>query len=397
MKLKMKTTRVFHKNLQSNKKIIVNRGGTRSSKTFSLIQLMLLKCLTEANKRIIIVRGSLVDCRKTIMKEMIDYLNTSQLYEQFTFNKSNATLLCNATLSTIEFVGADDPQKFRGLEANVWWFNEANEIEYTFFEQAIMRMTRRNEDGRNQFFLDFNPSDSFTWIKSKLEEERDDIEVIISTYLDNPFLDKDAIKEIERLKNTNPDAWLVYGEGKYGEIRGAIYRNWEMCDEFPNDCKKVAYGIDFGFSNDPSTIIKVGELHGELYVKELLYKKGMTNQDLSEYMRDLGLTLEDEIYADSAEPKSIEEIKRSGFNIKPAKKGPDSILNGIDIVKRYKLNICKPSTNLRVELINYKWKTIAGEPIKKPVDSFNHALDALRYVALIKYKLNDNYGEYYVL
>lgn len=384
-------TGIFERNYESNSRIVINRGGTRSSKTFSLIQLMLMKIYYEKDVRIIIVRGTLVDCRKTILKELVDYLYSQKIdvTDEFIFNKSNATLVCSKTNSTIEFVGADDPQKFRGLEANYWWFNEANEIEYSFFEQSIMRMTRQN-DKPNQFFLDFNPSDSFTWIKSKLEDDRDDVEVIVSTYKDNLFLGDDAIKEIERLKETNPDAWLVYGEGLYGEIRGAIFKNWEMCVEFPEDAKKITYGLDFGFSNDPSALTKVGELHGEIYLQELIYNKGLTNQDLVDKLKELGITEYDEIIADSAEPKSIEEIRRSGFNIKPAKKGPDSILNGIDILKRYKLNVVKGSTNLRKELVNYKWKIGSdGDPIKKPIDNWNHAIDGIRYVALLKYRLAD--------
>ena len=397
--LRLRTTPIFIKNRDATARIVVNRGGSGSGKSFALVQLMVMKALTEKNKRIIIVRSSLALCKKTILKEAVEYVNTTgDLYKQFEYNKTSSVLLCRTTLSTIEFVGADDAQKFRGLSANYFWFEEATEIEFEFFKQANMRLRRGSDDGkRNQFFLSFNPSDAFSWIK-EIEDTGEDVEVIVSTYRDNPFLGKDTIKSIDRLRESDPDEYLVYGMGQYGEVRGAILRNWAPAAEFPEGAKKVCYGMDFGFSNDPSTLIKVGELHGELYTQEMLYNRGMTNQDLAEYIKDCGITIEDEIFADSAEPKSIEELKRSGLNVRPTKKGPDSIVNGIDILKRYKINVVKPSNNLRKELINYKWKTGPnGEALKKPEDKFNHLIDALRYAVIMKYSLNENYGDYHVL
>ena len=239
----------------------------------------------------------------------------------------------------------------------------------------------------NKIFVDFNPDDEQVWINQELEIKRanevGDVEVIVSNYKDNSFLPESLIKEIEYLQHTDKEFWKIYGLGEYGNISGLIYENVSFVNTMP-DCKLVAVGLDFGYSLDPSAALMVYRKDDELYLKEILYEKGLTNQDLADRLKPI--VGRAEVICDSAEPKSIEELYRLGLNSKPAVKGKDSILNGIDILKRFKINVVN-SSNLKKEFRSYKWATDKyGNSLQKPVDKFNHLLDALRYVALIHLK-----------
>lgn len=380
--MKLQATNIFKLNHNAQTKIVMNRGGSRSSKTSSLIQLFLLKCITEPNKRFIVVRKTLAILKDTFIFEMQEWIDNMEIGSMFQYNKQNASLYCYKTRSSIKFIGADEPKKFRGLEANYWLFNEANEIDYAFFQQAILRMSRKSDDGKlNRFFLDFNPSSRYSWVKTKVEDVRDDVTLITSTYRDNPFLPMDAIREIELLKETDPDAYSIYGLGDYTDIIGAIYKDFKIVDEFPKDAKRITYSLDFGFSNDKTAITKIGLLHGELFIEELLYEKGLTNPMIAEKFKQLGFTTHTEIICDSVEPKSIQELYNLGFKgVKGVKKGSGSINYGISTVKSYKLNICRNSHNLLRELALYKWVTDKdGIETNVAIDKNNDLCDAMRY------------------
>jgi phage terminase large subunit len=212
----------------------------------------------------------------------------------------------------------------------------------------------------------------------------------VLTYKDNEALDESIIKEIEKAKDKAATSdywanwWKVYGLGEVGTLQGVVYEDWKQCDTIPEDAKLVSHGMDFGFTNDPTTLIAVYKSDGKLWVRELLYRTNMTNNDIGNYLKSLNFN-RNELICDSAEPKSIEELRLQGFNVHPAIKGADSIKIGIDILKRYDLMITKDSTNLIKELRGYTWdKDNTGKYTGKPIDTFNHALDALRYVALNK-------------
>jgi phage terminase large subunit len=277
-----------------------------------------------------------------------------------------------------EFFSIDDAQKRRGTKRDILFINEANELTWEDFFQLQIRTT-------TQIFMDFNPSEYF-WYNDKLQI-RDDVKTIHSTYKDNPFLNQDQINEIERLQHTDHQYYQIYALGQFAGAMDRIY-SFTPVDDIPVDVAKlVALGLDFGFTNDPTSLIEVWKHEDNLYLNELLYDKGMTNQDIAEAMKEYNVDRFIDIIADSAEPKSVEEISRMGFNIKPAQKGPDSIKNGIDILKRHKLHVTKDSINLIKEFNNYKWVTDKdGNKLNKPIDMFNHALDAVRYVALNKLK-----------
>jgi phage terminase large subunit len=276
--------------------------------------------------------------------------------------------------------------RVRGRKRDMLFINEANEIDYEAWNQLLFRT-----DGKvNGVILDYNPHDQFHWIYDKVLE-RDDCNLYITTFMDNPFISETLKDELLRLKDTDPDYWRVYGLGLRGQSRSLVFK-FHICNEIPATAKLLSYGLDFGFASDPSALCATYLDGDNMYTKELLYEKGLTNQDLVKEFQRLGLDRRDEIYADSSEPKSIEEIHRMGWNIKGKKKY--EINYGIDLVRRYKLHITKDSINGIKELENYKYiEDRNNNPTNKPLDKFNHFCDSLRYSVVHKLSY-PNYGRY---
>ena len=382
--IKIKTTNVFNKAYRSTNRITCLQGGTRSSKTYSLCQLFIIKALQETGKTFTIVRKTLPALKGTAYRDVISILKELDLYSEEYHNKSELSYTLNDNL--IEFISVDQPQKIRGRKRNYLWLNEANELTYEDWTQLILRTTE-------QIYLDYNPSDPYSWIYDKVVT-RNDCTFIKSTYLANPFLDKDTIAEIERLKDLDPDYWQVYGLGEIGSVQTVIFRKFELVDDMQGNL--IGYGLDFGFTNSPTALVEVRAQDDNLYIKELLYEKRLTNTDLANKLKDFGISRQSEIIGDSAEPKSIEEIYRQGFNIKPAKKGAGIHL-GIDIMRRYKIHITKDSTNAIKEFRTYKWATDKnGDVLNNPVKVNDHIIDATRYLCLNKLSINHS-GKYYIL
>ena len=381
---KIKTTNVFHKAYRSNTRLVCLQGGTRSSKTYSLCQLFIVKCLQETGKVFTICRKTLPALKGTAYRDVLEILKQLNLYTEANHNKSELSYTLNGNL--IEFISVDQPVKIRGRKRNYLWLNEANEFNYEDYQQLILRTTE-------QIYLDYNPSDPYSWIYEKVHT-RNDCTFIKSTYKANPFLDADTIAEIERLKDIDPDYWRVYGLGEIGTVQTMIFRNFNLVDSVQG--KLVGYGLDFGFTNSPTALVEVRQLDDSLYIKELLYEKRLTNTDLGNKMKQLGISRQVEIVGDSAEPKSIEELYRQGFNIKPANKGAGIHL-GIDIMRRYKLNITKDSLNAIKEFRSYKWATDKnGDVLNTPVKVNDHLVDACRYLCLNKLSITHS-GKYYIL
>ena len=375
--LTIQATSVFEKNYAATKRFVVNIGGSRSTKTYSILQLLIVKALSSDTPLLIsVVRKSFPSTRLTVMRDFFEILKTLDLYDENNYNATEKTYQLHN--STIEFLSIDDPQKRRGSKRDILYINEANELTSEDFFQLQVRTTQ-------QIFLDFNPSEYF-WYNDQLES-REDVEVIRSTYKDNPYLNDAQIKEIERLQFTDNQYYQIYALGQFAGDVDLVYTH-NIVEDIPTDkAKLIACGLDWGYSNDPTTLIEVWKEGDNLYLNEILYNTNLTNSDIAEKLREAGVDRYLEIIADSAEPKSIEEVRRMGFNIKPATKGPDSVLNGIDILKRHKIHVTKDSTNLIQEFRRYKWITDKdGNKLNKPIDAFNHALDAVRYVALNKLK-----------
>ena len=378
------TTNVFHKAFKSDTRITCLQGGTRSSKTYSLCQLFIVKALRETGKVFTICRKTLPALKGTAYRDVLELLKELGLYTEENHNKSELSYALNGNL--IEFISVDQPQKIRGRKRDYLWLNEANEFNYEDYQQLILRTT-------DKVYLDYNPSDPYSWIYDKVIT-RDDCTFIKSTYKANPFLDKDTIAEIERLKDLDPDYWRVYGLGEIGSIQTMIFRKFELVDEVQGNL--VGYGLDFGFTNSPSALVAVYQSDDNLYIKEMLYEKRLTNTDLANKLKEFRIDRQSEIIGDSAEPKTIEEIYRQGFNIKPAKKGAGIHL-GIDIMRRYKLHITKDSLNAIKEFRGYKWATDKnGDVLNTPVKVNDHLIDATRYLCLNKLSVNHS-GKYYIL
>jgi phage terminase large subunit len=378
------------------KRIRIVQGGSSAGKTFAILSLLYSYAANPecGPLEISVVSESIPHLRRGALKDFLKMLNMTGLYQEELYNR---TLLRYDFPhgSYIEFFSADQSDKMRGARRDVLFVNEANNIAWEAYHQLAIRT-------RTAIYIDYNPVQEF-WAHTELMQDPD-AEFLLVTYKDNQALDPAIIREIEKAKTKAETSaywanwWKVYGLGQVGTLQGAIYGDFSVVDSIdPSTMKFVAYGLDWGFSNDPTALVAVYRRGDDLFVHELLYNRGLTNSDIAAKLKEFGITRAWEIVADSAEPKSIEEIYRLGFNIKPASKGPDSVRQGIDIVKRFNLHITKDSTNLIKELRSYTWATDKdGKDTGVPIDSYNHACDALRYVALNKLAVS-NSGRYLVV
>ena len=380
--MEIQTNKVFRHCDNATKKILVEQGGTRSGKTYNILLWIIFKyCYENSKKTITICRKTFPAVRGTVMRDFLDILKIHQLYNEENHAKSANEYYINGNL--IEFISLDQPQKIRGRKRDLLFVNEANEINFEDWQQLIFRTNDR-------IIIDYNPSDEFHWIYDKVLT-RDDVEFYQTTYKDNPFISEEIIQEIERLKDTDENYWRVYGLGERGQSRSLVF-TFQTTKDIPTEAKLIARGLDFGFSNDSTALVETYILDQNMYVNELIYRTGMTNQDIGNEFARLKLDRRDEVFCDSAEPKSIEEIHRMGWNVKPTYKG--SINIGIDMIRRYKLNVTEGSLNIIKELRNYKYiEDKNGQLTNKPIDAFNHAIDALRY-SIVNKLGRPKYGTY---
>lgn len=365
-------TKIYKENLKAwndGKVLMINQGGTGSGKTFSILQLLITIAASSSKSLVIsIVSETMPHLKKGAMRDFFNILGES--YNPANHNKSDNIYLLEK--SKIEFFPADDASKMRGARRDILYLNEANNISKPAFDQLEPRT-------KIATFIDFNPTH---WFYAHELQNMDGAVFIKSTYLDNPHLSKKEVQSIESRKERDPSWWRVYGLGEIGMIEGVVFNNWQQVDTFPDG--DYFCGLDFGYTNDPSAIVRMRLIGEDLYLDELLYQPGYTNPDIAKFINQ-NVNKYTEVYADSAEPKSIDEIFSFGVNIHPVKKGKDSILQGIDILHRYDLKVTKRSTNLIKELRNYTWmKDKEGNTLNKPIDMFNHAIDATRYGAMMK-------------
>ena len=375
----MQATYVYKQNLSAwleRYRVIANKGGTRSGKTYSLVSLFISVAVAGKKIREIdIVSESMPHLKRGALNDFNEILDREQLVDgvDYESNLSDHVYTFNSG-TKIRFFSSDDWGKVKGSKRDVLYINECNRIDYEIYRQLAVRTTEC-------IFLDWNPDTEF-WYELKGVQSKDSTKEIHSTYKDNPFLSDVQIAEIESNKD-DENWWKVYGLGLTGRPQGVIYKRWEQVDAIPDYAELVGRGLDFGFTNDPTSIVDVYLADGELWLDERCYRINLTNDKIAEFLRPLpGCTV-----ADSAEQKSIAEIKNYGVRwIEPAIKGADSIRAGIQILQRYKMNVTKRSLNLINEIRNYKWKEdkITGELLNVPIDKYNHALDAVRYVALNK-------------
>lgn len=363
--------------INNNAKGYVLEGGSRSSKTWSIIQYLCLYCQANRGKEITITRDRLTWLKLTVIRDIRKVLEGLGWWKDKNYNKQDGTyeLLGNV----ITFVGLDEPAKLHGLRQDIFWINEAIGTPGSAFNPTLDNFDQLEMRTSEKFFIDYNPKVTKHWIYDKVLT-RSDVHYIHSTQLDNPFLGEEERKKILSYEKTDPIKWQIYGLGKRAQHEGVIFKNISYVREIPSEAKLIAYGLDFGFTNDPTALIEVRQLHGELWLNEIIYETGLTNPQITGKMK--GIT--GDVIADSAEPKSITELRNYGVRIEAAKKGADSVRHGIEVLQRFKINVTERSLGLKSELENYSWKTNpqTGESINEPVDNYNHAIDAIRYVAL---------------
>jgi phage terminase large subunit len=364
-------TRVFHKNHNVNTRFVVNQGGARSSKTYSLCQIIIHKCLSDTGKSYTIARESLVSAKRSVMQDFKDLLISYDLYNETNINKSEATFSINNNV--VRFIGLDDEGKLRGLKHDVAWINEANDrfITYEKFE-AI------NSRTREQVILDFNPSNEFHWIYDKVLTDPK-CTFIQSTWRDNPFLPEAQIREIEKMKDIDYDYYRVFGLGERGRARNLVYQNYQICNSVPADLPKF-YGLDFGYNVPTACVcVSIDFDNQKLYVDEVLYKTQLSNQDIIHELREI--VGYDALYCDSAEPDRISELRRAGIN---AIKSNKDIKLGIDFIRSHKLYVTSRSSNVLKEIQNYKYeKSRDGITLEYPVKINDHSMDAMRYASIM--------------
>ena len=357
------------------KQIVVFQGSSSSSKTYTFLQYLIQKSLTEwENKTIDIVRRTFPSLRISVLKDFFDIIISMGLYDRNNHNKSESSYKLGT--NTFRFYSSDEEQKVRGPRRNIVFFNEVLE----FKRMDVIQIMLRTSD---LILMDYNPSEEFHWIYDEILP-REDVLFDKSTYIQNPFLTKKVIKEIERLKGIDTNLWRIYGLGERGVTQATIYSNWDYAETSWEDFEgQEFYGMDFGFNN-PTALLRVKYHKEGIYCEELLYETGLTSDKIIERLNDLvkqnKLNYNAEIWADSARPEIIEDMRRAGFNVHPAEKKQDSVLRGINFIKKHRVFLDKESINLIKEFRTYKWKVDKDDRVlDEPVDLANHLLDGLRY------------------
>jgi phage terminase large subunit len=358
------------------KRIRIIQGGSSASKTVSIMLYLIDRCQRDEVATLTsVVSESLPHLKRGAM---LDFLNIMQQHNYFVdarWNKSDYTYTFE-TGSRIEFFSIDQPRKVRGPRRDRLFINEANNTPFESFEQLEIRT-------KEFIFMDYNPTNEF-WALTDVMGKRNDVDFLILTYKDNEALDKSIVQSLEQRKNRK-GWWQVYGLGQLGEVEGKIYKGWQIIDEVPFEARLQRFCIDFGYSNDPTFIGAIYYYNGGYIVHELSYQKGMSNKMIADVIiaqEKQALTV-----ADSAEPKSIDEIRAYGVQIVPAEKGKDSVVHGIQMVQNEQISVTKQSLNVIHEYRNYLWMTDKdGKILNEPEHTFSHSMDGIRYgiVSLVK-------------
>lgn len=371
-----KASVLYEANYNATEDIIVNQGGSSSGKTYSILQVLFTKAIQEYNV-ITVVGESIPNLKAGALRDALDIYNSSPILKSLISDYNRTDRIFQFVNGSImEFKSYETPQGAKSGKRDYLFINEAQGISKEVFNELHIRT-------KKQTYIDYNPNAEF-WVHEDIIGQPDS-KLFISDHRHNPFVPQKIRDKIEALRYKDMELFKVYARGLTGKIEGLVFRKFDIVDSVPFGAELIGVGIDWGFTNDPTTVIKVFRFNSEIYIDELLYQTGLTNADIISKLNSFGVTRFNSIVADSAEPKSIEDLNRGGFNVEGAKKGADSIINSIDTLKQFKINITRNSTNTIKEFRSYKWATdSSGKTINKPVDFNNHAIDAIRYVALNK-------------
>lgn len=343
------------------------QGGTSAGKTVGVLQ-YLISLAQEDRKPTItsIVSESFPHLSRGAILDFLSIMKSQHYFKDIRWNKTEHTYTFE-TGSRIEFFSVDQPGKVRGPRRDRLFVNECNNIPYETFDQLEIRT-------REFVILDWNPVSEF-WYYEKVQN-RADCETIILTYRDNEALDPQILASIEQ-RRSRVGWWTVYGEGLLGEVEGKIYTDWKIEDELPHYARLTCYGIDFGYTNDPTAVVAVYYFQGGYIFDEIAYATRMSNKNIADVLMN---QLQAPVVCDSAEPKSIDELKGYGIIVVPADKGKDSVVHGIQLVQQQRCAITKRSLNVIREYRNYLWETDRdGKVLNVPEHNFSHAMDAIRY------------------
>ena len=373
--------------LTKRKKVI--QGGTSAGKTFGILPILIDRCLRTPNLETSVVSESVPHLRRGAVKDFLKIMMYTNRYKDNQWNRSTLKYTFNNG-SYIEFFSVEQPDKLRGARRNVLYVNEANNVPFEAYNQLAIRTS-------GDIWIDFNPTANF-WAHKEVATE-DDADFITLTYKDNEALSQTIVEEIELARDKAKTSeywanwWKVYGLGQVGSLDGVCIKQWNEI-ELPLEARLLCYGMDFGYSNDPTTLIGLYKYNDAYIFDEVIYQKKLLNSDISNLLTSNDIT--EVIYADSAEPKSIAELKTYRHKVMPCTKGKDSIVYGINLINQNKIFITSRSTNLIKELQSYTWaKDREGNTIDKPIDAFNHCIDAARY-AMSSQLETPNKGKYFI-
>lgn len=360
-------TTALHKLLKLKHRIRGISGGTSASKTISIIQILIDKAQRDKTPTLTsITSESMPHLKRGCVRDFLNIMQEHNYFLDDRWNKTDYTYTFESG-SKIEFFSLDMPHKVRGPRRDRLFINEANNIPYETFDQLEVRT-------KDEVWLDWNPTNEFWWYSDV--SKRDDTDFLVLTYKDNEGLSPEIVKSIEQ-RRENKNWWRVYGEGLLGEVEGKIYKDWQIVDTIPHEARLERYGLDFGYSNDPTAIVAIYRYNGGFILDEITYQKGLSNKQIADIFINQPKAL---ILADSAEPKSIDEIMSYGVMIQPSQKGQGSVLQGIQYVQDQRISITKRSVNGIKEYRNYMWKTDNdGKIINVPESGWDHFGDAVRY------------------
>jgi len=380
--MQINATNIFARNwdalTNSEVRFIINEGGSRSSKTYSLCQMVIVYCIQNPNKVVSIVRKTFPALRATVMRDFFEILKDLDIYEKTNHNMSeNIYRFPNGSI--VEFFSVDDEQKIRGRKRDIGWCNEANELWFEDFQQLNMR----TED---KLIFDYNPSESSSWLYELPPHES---KLIKSTYRDNPFLPESIKRQIEDLKRTDESLYQIYALGEKAISKSNIYNNWTFTKSRPARFTNFVYGLDFGY-NHPTALVRVYWHEGDIYIEPVIYQSYLTTSELIQKFKDLDIEKTVDILADYSRPEIIAEMQNAGYNVNNANK---SVKMGINYVKTFGV-FCQEEPALKKEYENYKWKKVGDMILDEPVKLYDDAMDAVRYAtAYIKemYYTDDGY------
>jgi phage terminase large subunit len=385
---RVKVTDIYRKTLASNKITVVNSGGARSSKSYSLMQIFTQKFVAGKNQMLGITRKTMPALKMSTYDKFMTMLWDYGISRMEGFNHDKTYNLLTLGTNQLQFFSLDNPERIKSTDFNYIWMEEANEFSYEDYLVLLTRLsTEPNPGNKNQMYLSLNPSDGNSWV---YDLERDiDAEFIHSTYKNNPFLSEQYINNILlKLKEKDMNAYRVFAMGLKGRREGIIYPDYKLVDNFPDNLDETFYGIDFGF-NDAMAVVELGRKEDDIYVDQVVYESGLTTAKLIKLLNGLNLPKNACYYADSAEPDRIEEIEDAGYNVYPAKKGKNSVCAGIDKVKSHNLFVTKKSVNIIKEISDYAWRKDRNSRIlDEPVKYNDHAMDAIRMAIFTHIKSN---------